>query len=412
METLYTNIKGLLQTRSADELQVRGQEMKTLPSVENAWLHLKDGKIVAYGQMATCPEIPTATTRDVSGRYVLPGWCDSHTHLVYAGTREQEFVDRINGLSYEEIYNRGGGILNSVEKLRKLSEEELYQQSIPRLMEVMRQGTTAIEIKSGYGLDTESELKMLRVIRRLNENFPIAIKATFLGAHAVPKEFNGDTEAYTQHLLEEMLPEVAKSGLADYADVFCEKGYFSVEQTRQIIQKAKQLGLASKIHINQFNVLDGIAMCVEENVVSVDHLEILDSKDIEALDKSNTIAVALPTCSYFISIPYTPVRQLLEKDICVAIASDYNPGTTPSGNMNLVVATACIKNRMTPEEAINAATLNGAAAMGLAAETGSISPGKRADLIITQPLESWYLLPYSFGSNLIEQVVIAGQEVN
>lgn len=410
MEILFTNIKGLLQVRPAEQTQVRGAQMKELPVLENAWLYIRDGKIADFGTMADCPNFD-CTISDLSGRYVLPGWCDSHTHLVYAGTREQEFVDRINGLSYEQIYQRGGGILNSVAKLRNLTEDELYAQSVPRLREVMALGTTSIEIKSGYGLDLESELKMLRVIRRLAEEFPVAIRATFLGAHAVPSEFKGDIEAYTQYLIDSMLPAVAQSGLADYSDVFCETGYFSVEQTQRIIQKATELGIPSKIHINQFTVLGGIGMCVNEKVVSVDHLEVLDEADITALNGSSTIAVALPTCSYFISIPYTPVRKLLENDICVALASDYNPGTTPSGNMNLVVATACIKNRMTPEEALNAATLNGAAAMGLADQCGSITIGKRADLIITQPLDNWYLLPYSFGSNLIEQVWVKGERI-
>ena len=361
--------------------------------------------------MDNCPEAGNNEVIDASGKTVLPTWCDSHTHLVYAGNREQEFVDRINGLSYEEIANRGGGILNSAKRLNETSEDELYKQSRNRLEEVMQLGTGAIEIKSGYGLTIEGELKMLRVIKRLRENYPVAIKATFLGAHAFPTEFKENHTGYIDQITNEMLPAISSEGLADYIDAFCETGYFSVEETERIMEAGKQYGLQAKIHVNQFTAINGIEACVKHNALSVDHLEIVTDEDIEILKGSRTMPVALPTCSFFISIPYTPARQLLNAGLPVALATDYNPGTTPSGNMNLVVATACIKMKMTPEEAINAATINGAYAMGLSETHGSITIGKKANIIITKPLNSFYELPYAFGSNLIDSVIINGQKI-
>ncbi|MCW4470879.1 imidazolonepropionase [Flavobacterium sp. MFBS3-15] len=411
MALLITNIKELLQVRDSGITKVSGSEMAELPSLQNAWLLLEDNLIEDFGTMDSCPEIYGAQIVDATGKTVLPAWCDSHTHIVYAGNREQEFVDRINGLSYEEIANRGGGILNSAKKLNETDEEEIYNQSRQRLEEVMRQGTGAVEIKSGYGLTVEGELKMLRVVKRLKENYPVAIKATFLGAHAFPKEYKENHSGYIDLIINEMLPKIAEENLADYIDAFLETGYFSVEETERIMEAGKKYGLPAKIHVNQFTAIGGIAACVKQKALSVDHLEIVTDEDIEALKGSDTMPVALPTCSFFISIPYTPARKMLEAGLPLALATDFNPGTTPSGNMNLVVATACIKMKMTPEEAINAATINGAYAMGLSETHGSITRGKRANLIITKPLTSYYQLPYAFGSNLIDSVVIEGTVV-
>ncbi len=411
MALLITNIKELLQVRDTPTEKLSGSEMATLPTLNNAWLLMQNGTITGYGTMETCPSGFKGEIIDAAGKTVLPSWCDSHTHLVYAGNREQEFVDRINGLSYEEIANRGGGILNSAKRLNETHEDELYEQSRKRLEEVMQLGTGAIEIKSGYGLTIEGELKMLRVIKRLRENYPVAIKATFLGAHAFPTEYKETHTAYIDLIINEMLPAIASEGLVDYIDAFCETGYFSVAETERIMEAGKQYGLEAKIHVNQFTAIDGISACVKHNAISVDHLEIVTDEDIEALKNSRTMPVALPTCSFFISIPYTPARQLLNAGLPLALATDYNPGTTPSGNMNLVVATACIKMKMTPEEAINAATINGAYAMGLSSTHGSITVGKKASVIITKPLNSFYELPYAFGSNLIDTVIINGQKI-
>ncbi|MFP5439592.1 MAG: imidazolonepropionase [Bacteroidia bacterium] len=411
MALLITNIKELLQVRDTHIDKLSGSEMATLPSLKNAWLFIENETIKGFGTMDNCPDATNIEVIDATGKIVLPTWCDSHTHLVYAGNREQEFVDRINGLSYEEIANRGGGILNSAKRLNETAEEALYVQSRKRLEEVMQLGTGAIEIKSGYGLTVEGELKMLRVIKRLRENYGVAIKATFLGAHAFPTEFKENHTAYIDQIINEMLPAIAKEGLADYIDAFCETGYFSVAETESIMEAGKQYGLEAKIHVNQFTAINGIEACVKHNALSVDHLEIVTDEDIEALKNSRTMPVALPTCSFFISIPYTPARQLLNAGLPLALATDYNPGTTPSGNMNLAVATACIKMKMAPEEAINAATINGAYAMGLSETHGSITIGKKANIIITKPLNSFYELPYSFGSNLIDSVIINGQKI-
>ena len=412
MQTLIINIKELLQVRETSIEKVSGKDMAVLPSIKNAYLLIKDDAIAAFGSMEKCPKINADKTIDASGKIVLPTWCDSHTHIVYAGNREQEFVDRINGLTYEQIANRGGGILNSAKKLNETSEQEIYNQSKKRLDEVIRQGTGAIEIKSGYGLTIKGELKMLRVIKKLAENYPIAIKATFLGAHAFPTEYKENHTAYIDLIINEMLPKIAEEKLADYIDAFCETGYFSVEETERIMEAGKKFGLRSKIHVNQFTAIKGIAACVKHNALTVDHLEIVADEDIEVLKKTETMPVALPSCSYFISIPYTPARKMILAGLPLALASDFNPGTSPSGNMNFVVATACIKMKMTPEEAINAATINGAYAMGISATHGSITVGKKANLIITKPLNSFYELPYAFGTNQIEQVLINGEIVS
>lgn len=411
MQTLIINIKELIQIREKDIQKVSGKEMAELPLLKNAFLLIENDIIADFGLMDDCPALPDANIIDASGKVVLPTWCDSHTHLVYAGNRVQEFVDRINGLSYEEIANRGGGILNSAQKLNETGEEEIYEQSGLRLEEVMKLGTGAIEIKSGYGLTVEGEIKMLRVIKRLAQNYPIKIKATFLGAHAFPKEYKENHSGYIDLIINEMLPKIAQEKLADYIDAFLETGYFSVEETERIMEAGKKYGLRSKIHVNQFTAINGIAACVKHNALSVDHLEIVTDDDIEVLKQAETMPVALPSCSYFISIPYTPARKMIEAGLPIALATDYNPGTTPSGNMNFVVATACIKMKMTPEEAINAATINGAYAMGISATHGSITKGKKANIIITKPIHSFYQLPYEFGSNLIEKVIIAGKTI-
>ena len=411
MQTLIINIKELLQVRNSNVEKVSGTEMAELPTIKNAFVLIENDTIADFGPMENCPKTNADKTIDASGKVVLPTWCDSHTHIVYAGNREQEFVDRINGLTYEEIFNRGGGILNSAKKLNETSEEEIYNQSKKRLEEVISQGTGAVEIKSGYGLTVEGELKMLRVIKKLQQNYPIAIKSTFLGAHAFPLEYKENHSAYIDLIINEMLPKITEEQLADYIDVFLETGYFSVEETERIMEAGKQYGLRAKIHVNQFTAINGIAACVKHNALSVDHLEIVTDEDIEALKNSETIAVALPSCSYFISIPYTPARQMITAGLPLALASDFNPGTTPSGNMNFVVATACIKMKMTPEEAINAATINGAYAMGISETHGSITVGKKANLIITKPVNSFYEIPYCFASNLIDKVIIAGEVV-
>lgn len=408
MKILIINIKELIQVRENGILKVSGAEMKELPTIKNAYLLIENNIISDYGEMKNCPTISVDSTIDATGKMVLPTWCDSHTHIVYAGNREQEFVDRINGMTYEEIANRGGGILNSAKKLNETSEEELYNQSKKRLEEVMKMGTGAVEIKSGYGLSVQGELKMLRVIQKLKANYPIEIKATFLGAHAFPTEFKENHQGYIDILINEMLPAIANENLADFIDVFCESGYFSVSETKQIMEAGNKFGLVSKIHVNQFNTIGGVKAAVNNNALSVDHLEIMNHDDIEVLKNSDTMPVALPSCSYFLGIPYTPARSIIEAGLPLALATDFNPGSSPSGNMNFVVATACIKMKMTPEEAINAATINGAYAMDISKTHGSITFGKKANIIITKPINSIYELPYAFGSNIIDSVFIEG----
>ena len=411
MTTLIINIKELLQVRETSVAKVSGAEMSILPTIKNAFLVIKDNLIANFGLMDDVPQIIADKTIDATGKMVLPTWCDSHTHIVYAGNREQEFVDRINGLTYEEIANRGGGILNSAQKLNQTTEEEIYNQSKERLEEVMRLGTGAVEIKSGYGLTVEGELKMLRVIQRLSQNYPIAIKATFLGAHAFPLEYKENHQGYIDLLVHKILPEIAQNKLADYIDAFCETGYFTVAETEQIMEAGIKFGLKPKIHVNQFNSIGGIQAGIKYNALSVDHLEVMKLEDIDALKNTETMPVALPSCSYFLSIPYTPAREMIAAGLPLALATDYNPGSTPSGNMNFVVVTACIKMKMTPEEAINAATINGAYAMGVSETHGSITIGKKANLILTKPIPSYYQLPYAFGSNLIEAVFIEGNSI-
>lgn len=410
MKTLIINIKELLQVRDSSILKVSGAEMAVLPTIKNAYLVIENDLIADFGSMEDLPEnLNPDKCIDSDGKIVLPSWCDSHTHIVYAGNREQEFVDRINGLSYEEIAYRGGGILNSAQKLNATSEEDIYNQSKARLEEVMRLGTGAVEIKSGYGLTVAGELKMLRVINQLSKEYPITIKATFLGAHAFPLEYAANREGYIDLIINEMLPEIAQNKLADFIDVFCETGYFSVAETEQIMEAGIRFGLKPKIHVNQFNSIGGIQAGIKYKALSVDHLETMNPEDIQALKNTETMPVALPSCSYFLGIPYIPAREMINAGLPLALATDFNPGSTPSGNMNLVISTACIKMKMTPEEAINAATINGAYAMGISETHGSISIGKKANLIVTKPISSYYQLPYAFGSNLIETVFIEGE---
>ncbi|MEN8123970.1 MAG: imidazolonepropionase [Bacteroidota bacterium] len=409
MITLITNIKELLQIRNNSVKKVSGKEMKILPGIKNAFLILKDDLIYDFGEMHSLPHINADKIIDAAGKLVLPTWCDSHTHIVYAGNREGEFVDRINGLSYEEIAKKGGGILNSAKKIQETDEGELYKQASERIKEIMSLGTGAVEIKSGYGLTVDAEIKMLRIIKKLSNNFPIEIKATFLGAHAFPSAYKNNKDAYVDLICNEMIPKVAKEDLAEFIDIFCETGYFTVEQTEKILKKGNEYGLIPKIHVNQFTSIGGVQIGVKYNALSVDHLEVMRDEDIDILKQSTVMPVALPSCSYFLSIPYTPARKLINNGLPMALASDFNPGSTPSGNMNFVVSTACIKMKMTPEEAINAATINGAYAMNLSKTHGSITKGKKANLIITKKIPSYNFLPYAFGSNLIDTVIINGE---
>lgn len=408
MTTLFQNINELVQVRDHHIDYLSGAEMKFLPTIKNAFLLIQDGRILDYGSMDNSPRNANEIV-DVTGRMILPTWVDSHTHIVYAGNREGEFVDRINGLSYEEIANKGGGIVNSAKRLQASSEEELYQQSKARLEEVIQLGTGAIEIKSGYGLTKDAELKMLRVIKRLKSEYDLPIKATFLGAHAIPPEYKGDKDGYLTMLIDEVLPQIAEEKLADYIDIFCEKGYFTVKDTNRICAAGKEYGLTPKIHVNQFNAIGGVCAGVKHNALSVDHLEVMNAEDYDVLKGSKTIPVALPSCSYFLGIPYTPAREILNAGLPLALATDYNPGSTPSGNMNFVVATACIKMRMTPEEAINAATINGAYALGVE-EVGSITKGKLANFFVTKTIPSYGFIPYSFGNHQVEDVYLNGKK--
>ena len=404
---LIRNIKSLVGIRDAKVKMVRGVQMKILPSIENAFLLLENGWIKSFGKNEDAPERADEVI-DATGKFVLPAWCDSHTHIVYAGSRENEFADKINGLTYEEIAARGGGILNSAKRLNETSEEELFESAWQRLDEMKNFGTCAVEIKSGYGLSYEGEMKMLRVIRKLKEKSALTIKATFLGAHAYPKQFKSNHQGYLKLLLEELLPKIADENLVDFIDVFCETNYFSVEETKRILEAGAKFGLRPKVHVNQFNILGAVKMCVEQNALSVDHLELISDEDVAVLKNSETIPVALPGCSLFLKIPYTPARKIIDSGLPLALATDCNPGSAPSGNMNLVNSLACINMNMTAEEVINASTINGAYAMEVEKELGSITIGKKANLVITKLASSLTMLPYSFGSNLVERVIVNG----
>jgi len=410
---LIKNIKLLVNARE-DYALLKGEALSNLPQIENAYLLIEDDTIVKYGAMfdSQYPAAEPAVVLDATGKIVMPAWCDSHTHIVFAGSREQEFVYKIKGMGYAEIAAKGGGILNSAAKVAAATEGELYNQARKRLDEIVAQGTGAVEIKSGYGLSVESELKMLRVIKKLSENSKVIIKSTFLGAHAIPSLYKENREDYIQLIIEEMLPKIAAEKLADYIDVFCEQGFFTPAETINICNAGKRYGLLPKIHANQLNISGGVQAGVAVNAVSVDHLETVSQDEIDCLKNTDTIATLLPNPSLYLRMQYAPARQMLNDGLAIALASDYNPGSSPSGNMNLVVSLACMQMKLLPEEAINAATINGAYAMGVANEVGTISVGKKANLIITKEIPSLTFLPYAFGSNLIDKVMISGEFVS
>ena len=412
MKTVIKNISELIQTETTPKKWVAGKDMSHISTIKDAFIEVEEGIITSFGSMEDWNGIEDWNNTDIidaEGGMVFPTYCDSHTHLVFAASREGEFVDRINGLSYAEIAERGGGILNSADKLQNASEDELFEDALARLNELVQMGTGAIEIKSGYGLTLDAELKMLRVIKRLKENTDVTIKATFLGAHALPKEFKDNKEGYMDLVINEMLPKVATEKLADYVDIFCEDGYFTVEDTKNLLTAANKLGLQSKTHVNQFNAIGGVKASVDLGALSVDHLEQMAEEDYEALKGSNCMPTILPSCSFFLRIPYGPAKRMIEEGLPVALATDYNPGSTPSGNMNFVASLGCIQLKMTPEEVINATTINTAYAMGVEKELGSICIGKKANLFITKPIPSYAYLPYSFGHNVIEKVMVAGK---
>lgn len=410
MSILITNIKSLFGVGEVSKL-LRGKDLAQLPVIEQAYLGIKDGLIAAYGSMENIEAVENDFNEvvDAMDQFILPCWCDSHTHLVFAQSREEEFVDKIKGLSYAEIAEKGGGILNSASKLAAMSEKDLLRLAWGRLNEMILLGTGAVEIKSGYGLSVENELKILRVIKKLKLTSPIPVKATFLGAHTYPIEFKNNHQGYIDLIIHEMLPVIAEEGLADYIDVFCENGFFSVDEMEIVCNAGMKFGLKPKLHINQLNSIGGLQKAIELKAVSVDHLETMTDEDIKDLAQSSTIGTLLPTAAFFLRMPFQPARKLIEAGAAVAIASDFNPGSSPSCNMNLVVSMSCIGMRMLPEEAINAATINAAHAMELEDELGNISIGKRANLIFTKPIPSLAYLPYAFGTNLIERVMISGE---
>ena len=406
---LIKNIKTLVGILPQGVLRLCGSEMNTLNTLDNAYLMVEDGLIKEFGKMEQCPDY-SGETIDASGKMVFPSFCDSHTHIVFAGSREGEFLDKINGLSYEEIAKRGGGILNSARLLHETSEDELYRQALRRLKMVIGFGTGAIEIKSGYGLSTEDELKMLRVIKRLSQATPATVKATFLGAHAFPQEYkNGREDEYIDLLCNEMLPKVAEQQLAEYVDVFCDKGFFTVEQTARILETAQKYGIRGKIHANELDFSGGVQVGVRYNALSVDHLESSGEKEIEALKGSETMPTGLPGCSFFLNLPYAPLKQMINSGLSVALATDFNPGSTPSGNMKMVLSLACIKMRLTPAQAINAATINGAYALGISDTLGSITAGKAANLFITTEIPSIAYIPYSYTEPMVDTVILNGK---
>jgi len=406
---LLTNIQQLFGVREQSRL-LRRKDLAVLPEINQAYLWMENGLIKAYGPMSALAGLPEndVTVMDISGQTVLPAWCDSHTHLVFAASREHEFIDKIRGLSYAAIAAKGGGILNSAEKIKNTPETVLFEQAWQRLQEIIRLGTGAVEIKSGYGLTVEGELKMLRVIRKLKEASPIPVKASFLGAHTYPPNYKNNHQGYIQLITEEMLPAISRENLADYIDAFCEEGFFSAEETDAICKAGIRYGLKPKIHANQLHLSGGVQTGVALKALSVDHLETMDEAAIQCLAASDTIGTLLPTAAYFLRMPFQPARALIDAGAAIALASDFNPGSSPSGNMNTVVSMSCIQMKMLPEEAVNAATMNGAFAMGLEHEMGSITVGKRANLIITRPVPSLAYIPYAFGTNLIDKIIING----
>jgi imidazolonepropionase len=412
MRILITNIGSLVQveTQHPRKTRIAGADMAHLPAIDHAWLLIEDEWIADFGTMDSLPAGLSADTHlAADGRLVLPAWCDSHTHLVFAAPREQEFVDRIQGLSYAQIAARGGGILNSAAQLRAADETLLYEQSMARLHQVIASGTGAIEIKSGYGLSTEAELKMLRIIRKIKENAPIPVKASFLAAHANPPEYKDNPEGYLRLIMEEMLPRVAHEGLADYMDVFCETGFFDQEATARLLEAGWKYGLKPKIHANQLHLSGGVQVGVQHRAVSVDHLEHISDAEIEVLKHSSTMPTLLPGAAFFLNMRYQPARMLIDNGLPVCLATDYNPGSCPSGNVPLLLTIACTQLRMTPEEAIHAATLNGAAALESEQTLGSIATGKKANLIITKPMSSVAYIPYDYGNNPVEKMILKGK---
>ena len=410
---LIVNIKELVGIEEQGRLLKRGTEMAEMGRLKDAFLLIKGKKIADYGPMdsETCRKYLAENYRvyDVKGSVVMPAFCDSHTHLVYANSRELEFVDKIRGLSYEEIAKRGGGILNSAKATAATSEDELYDMAQQRLDEVMRMGTGAIEIKSGYGLTTESELKLLRVIRRLKENSPLTIKSNFLGAHGIPMEYRGHQEDYVDLVINEMIPLVAAEDLADFIDVFCDQGFFTVEDTERILMAGIKYGMKPKIHANEMAISGGVQVGVKYGAISVDHLEQMGDAEIECLKDTETMPTILPGCAFFLNLPLSPARKMIEAGLPVAMASDFNPGTSPSGNMQLILSMACIRYRLTPEEALNATTLNTAYAMGVSDELGSITKGKLANLIVTQPMTQLEFMPYYYGANKVAKMILNGK---
>ena len=411
MRLLVVNIGTIVGIDTHNRHSVAGADMDSMERVENGWLLAEDGVISGFGTMDCCPDVEDAERIDAAGGMLFPSYCDSHTHIVYAGSREQEFLDKIHGLSYEQIAARGGGILNSAERLHNTSEDELYRQAMERIEEIMLMGTGAVEIKSGYGLTTEDELKMLRVIARIKSSTPLAVKATFLGAHAVPKLYKGRQDEYVDLVCREMIPAVAMQSIAEFVDVFCDRGFFTLEQTRRIVECGAKYGLKAKIHANELDFSGGVQLGVELGAMSVDHLESSGTEEIECLRSSRTVATLLPGAALFLGMNYPPARAMVENGVTVALASDYNPGSSPSGNMRFVTSLASMRMRMTPTEALWAATLNGAAAMGLSDKYGSITVGKVANFFITKPLPSLEFFTYAYNTPLIERVVLAGKIV-
>ncbi|HET6245033.1 MAG: imidazolonepropionase [Bacteroidetes bacterium] len=413
MNLLIKNIKALLQTETIFREKICGKDMSVLNKIEDAWIYIEEDTIIGFGEMKNCPDSYNEQANikiiDATGKIVLPCWCDSHTHIVYAGSREREFVDRINGLSYEEIAKKGGGILNSAKRLQQTSEEDLLKQALERTNEIMMMGTGAVEIKSGYGLTVQDEIKMLRVIKKLKTISPLEIKSTFLGAHAMPVEYKNNRSEYIRQITDEMLPLIAEEKLADYCDVFCDRGFFTPEETEIILKAGWKYGLQPKIHANELDYSGGIQVGVNNKALSVDHLEFTGDAEIFALKDTVTMPTLLPSTAFFLGLHYPPARKMIDAGLPVALASDYNPGSSPSGKMSFILSLACIKMKMTPEEAINAATLNSAYAMGINKEYGSIAIGKKANLIITSKISSYVYIPYAFGANHIETVIIKGE---
>ena len=411
MRTLIKNIKELVQVERQPKLRVCGKDMAQMETVKNAYLIVEDDKIAAFGPMSELKEQSFDKEVDATGRMVFPSFCDSHTHLVYAGSREIEYIDKIRGLSYDEIAKRGGGILNSAKRVQEASEQQLYDDAMARLEQIIRFGTGAVEIKSGYGMTPEAELKMLRVIRRLKENSPLTIKSTLLGAHGIPMEYRGRQEKFVDLVIDQMIPQAAAEGLADYIDVFCDAGFFTVEDTERMLEAGARYGMRPKIHANEMACSGGIQCAVKYNALSCDHLEYTGEEEIQCLLSSETMPTVLPGAAFFLNMQHAPVRRMMEAGLPVAMASDYNPGSSPSGNMQLIVSFACVNYRMLPEEAINATTINSGYAMGVSDVLGSIAVGKRANFYITTPIPTYEYLPYAYGENNVARTFLNGKEV-